>query len=44
VGTLVCFAITRAFGPIRVTDKEEQIGLDVTQHGEHAYPSFNGLD
>lgn len=24
--------------------KEEQLGLDVTQHGENAYPSFNGLD
>ncbi|MDR3365124.1 MAG: ammonium transporter [Clostridiales Family XIII bacterium] len=44
VGTLVCYAITRAFGPIRVAEKDESIGLDLTQHGEHAYPSFNGLD
>jgi Amt family ammonium transporter len=44
VGTAICFCITRAFGKIRVSEKEESIGLDLTQHGEHAYPSFNGLD
>jgi Amt family ammonium transporter len=44
VGTTVCYLITRAFGSIRVSEKEESVGLDVTQHGEHAYPSFNGLD
>ncbi|MDR3305244.1 MAG: ammonium transporter [Clostridiales Family XIII bacterium] len=44
VGTLICYAITRAFGSIRVTDKDESLGLDLSQHGEHAYPSFNGLD
>ncbi|GHU66452.1 ammonium transporter [Clostridia bacterium] len=43
-GTAICFFITRAFGKIRVSEKEESIGLDLTQHGEHAYPSFNGLD
>ena len=44
VGTLVCTGITRLFGPIRATEHEEAIGMDLTQHGEHAYPSFNGLD
>lgn len=44
VGTLICVGITRIFTPLRVTPKEEQIGLDITQHGESAYPSFNGLD
>lgn len=44
VGTLICVAIVRVFTPLRVTVKEEQIGLDITQHGENAYPSFNGLD
>lgn len=44
VGTLICVAIVRVFTPLRVTVKEEQIGLDITQHGESAYPSFNGLD
>ena len=44
VGTLLCVAVVRIFTPLRVSLKEEQIGLDVTQHGENAYPSFNGLD
>lgn len=44
VGTLVCAAVVRVFTPLRVTEKEEQIGMDITQHGENAYPSFNGLD
>lgn len=44
VGSLICAAIVRAITPLRVTVKEEQIGLDITQHGESAYPSFNGLD
>ena len=44
VGSLICAAIVRAITPLRVTVKEEQIGLDITQHGENAYPSFNGLD
>ena len=43
-GTLVCYAIVRLFTPIRVSERDEQIGLDLSQHGEHAYPSFNGLD
>ena len=44
VGTLICAAVVRVITPLRVTVKEEQIGLDITQHGESAYPSFNGLD
>ena len=44
VGSLICAVIVRAITPLRVTVKEEQIGLDITQHGESAYPSFNGLD
>ncbi len=44
VGTLICAAVVRLFGPLRVTDKEERIGLDVSEHNENAYPSFNGLD
>ena len=44
VGTLICAAVVRIFTPLRVTQKEEQIGLDISQHGESAYPSFNGLD
>lgn len=44
VGTLVCVGIVRLFTKIRVDDKDERVGLDVTQHNESAYPSFNGLD
>ena len=44
VGTLICVGIVKLFTPLRVTAKEEQLGLDMTQHGEEAYPSFNGLD
>lgn len=44
VGTLICVAIVRIFTPLRVNDREEKIGLDISQHGESAYPSFNGMD
>ena len=44
VGTLICVGIVRIFTPLRVTDREEKIGLDISQHGESAYPSFNGMD
>ena len=45
VGTVICYAITRLFtGNIRVDAKDEAVGLDVSQHGESAYPSFNGLE
>lgn len=44
VGTLICAGIVRIFTPLRVGAREEQIGLDMSQHGENAYPSFNGLD
>lgn len=44
VGTLVCIGITRIFTKLRVEPKTELLGLDTTQHGERAYPSFNGLD
>ena len=44
LGTLICAAIVRIFTPLRVSEKEEKVGLDISQHGENAYPSFNGLD
>lgn len=43
-GTLICAAVVRIFTPLRVNEREERIGLDISQHGESAYPSFNGLD
>ena len=44
-GTLICYGLTRIItGKIRVSKRDEMLGLDITQHGESAYPSFNGLD
>lgn len=43
-GTLICIGIIRIFTPLRVNQKEEALGLDISQHGENAYPSFNGFD
>lgn len=44
VGTLICIGFIRIFTPLRVDQKEEALGLDISQHGENAYPSFNGFD
>ncbi len=44
VGTLICVAVVRVISPLRVSTREEQVGLDISQHGESAYPCFNGLD
>ena len=44
VGTLICIGIVRIFTPLRVDPREEMVGLDASQHGENAYPSFNGFD
>ncbi len=43
-GTLICIGIVRIFTKLRVDPHDEQIGLDASQHGENAYPSFNGFD
>lgn len=37
VGTLICIGIIRIFTPLRVDQKEEALGLDISQHGENAY-------
>ena len=44
VGTCICLAIVRIFTPLRVDAAEEKLGLDLAEHGESAYPTFNGLD
>jgi len=44
VGTLICIGLVRIFTPLRVDPKEEMVGLDASQHGENAYPSFNVFD
>ena len=44
-GTLVCAGLARLVtGRLRVSEKEEDLGLDYTQHGEAPYPAFKGLD
>lgn len=43
-GALICIGIVRIFTPLRASKKEELLGMDATQHGESAYPSFNGFD
>ena len=44
IGTLVCALVVQRVCGLRVSEREERMGLDLTQHGERAYPSFNGLD
>ena len=44
VGTFICLGLVRLITPLRVSDKEEKIGLDLAEQGESAYPTFNGLD
>lgn len=44
IGTLICAGIVRLFTPLKADAREESIGLDISEHGENGYPSFNGLD
>jgi Amt family ammonium transporter len=37
IGTFVCLKVTGLFVPLRVDEKQEEVGLDVSQHGEPAY-------
>lgn len=39
VTMLVVFGLLKAVGMLRVSAEEEQMGLDVSEHGMHAYPS-----
>ncbi|QEY35543.1 ammonium transporter [Caproiciproducens galactitolivorans] len=44
-GTLVSLGITKlCVRELRVAPRDEDIGMDVVEHGESAYPSFNGMD
>jgi Amt family ammonium transporter len=43
-GSLLCIAIVRMFTELRVNKRDELIGLDMSEHGEVAYPAYNGLD
>lgn len=44
IGTLICIGIVKLFTTLRVDKRDEQVGLDMAEHNETAYPSFNGLD
>ncbi len=45
IGTLISIGIAKLCTKrIRVEGKEEEIGLDIVEHGEQAYPAFNGMD
>ena len=35
----VLFGVLKAIGVLRVTQEEEQTGLDISEHGMHAYPA-----
>jgi len=41
VGTYILFKITDKLVGLRVTDKQEAVGLDESQHGETAYTTFD---
>lgn len=44
VMTFIIVKVIKLFGDIRVSEESEAEGLDITEHSESAYPSFNGLD
>lgn len=44
IGTIAVAYLVKVFVPLRVSEEDEKKGLDISQHGEHAYPAFNGLD
>ena len=44
IGTFVIVKLVSLVTAIRVAPREELDGLDGSQHGESAYPSFTGLD
>lgn len=45
VGTLIACGIASLITKsIKVSKKDEDFGLDVSEHGESAYPAFNGMD
>ena len=42
VMTFVILKVVSLFTKLRVSEKDEEEGLDITQHGEDAYPDFSG--
>lgn len=45
---VMTFAIAKVIvlvgGPLRVSERDEARGLDMSEHGEPAYPAFSGMD
>lgn len=45
VGTLVAVGVAKLVTKtLRVSDRDEETGLDLSEHGETAYPAFTGMD
>lgn len=44
IATFVIISVMKLFMQIKVTQNEEALGLDLTEHSESAYPSFTGMD
>ncbi|MBL1227555.1 ammonium transporter [Enterococcus sp. BWR-S5] len=44
LASFVIIKVIQLFMPIRVTPKEEALGMDRIEHDETAYPTFMGLD
>jgi Amt family ammonium transporter len=44
VGTVICMSIVKLVTKPHVSLRDEADGLDTSEHGESAYPSFNGMD
>ncbi|MDR1473823.1 MAG: ammonium transporter [Lactobacillales bacterium] len=42
--SFIIIKVISIFMPIRVSEREEAIGMDDTEHDETAYPTFMGLD
>src|SRR5665647_1149182 len=41
VGTFIILKVISLFTSLRVTEQEEEEGLDISLHGEDAYPNFS---
>ena len=44
VGTFIIMFVLKKVMQVRVSPEDEAQGLDISEHGESAYPAFNGLD
>ena len=45
IGTFLAAGVAKIFTKtLKVEPKDEEIGLDISEHGESAYPAFNGMD